>query len=231
VARVFEFWPRQAQVSVTPSLQRRVRETSQITCQPFQRFFFVVREKPLKRLNRLALAYCTWINPGVTECRTQWPCVARNLFWRKVNRLGAYDNRVNMKTFLFFSLSFILVVMCSCRDKTSSSIMKEDLEKIFNEKIPTNTPKSEVMAFLNSVKIGSRSVESIEYRIGRAGASWVDDSQPMNLHSHIKGIILNAGTQRDGFYSISYHIAMHFYFDENEKLIGYHLQPLLDADF
>jgi hypothetical protein len=134
-----------------------------------------------------------------------------------------------MKTLLLFSLSFILLVMCSCRDKTSSNITKEDVEKIINEKIPTGTSKSDVRSFLDSFKIGSRSVEDIEYRSGRAGASWVEDSQPPNVHGYIKGIILHAGNQSDGIFTTSYHISMHFYFDENEKLIGYHLQPFLDS--
>jgi hypothetical protein len=158
-------------------------------------------------------------------------CVAGNLVWRRVNRVGMCDNGINMKTFFLFSLSFILVVMCSCRGKTSSTIMKEDVEKIFNKKIPTGTSKSDVRAFLNTFKIGSHSVRSIQYTSGRSTASFVEDSQPPNVHGHITGIILEAGNQRDGFYTISYHISMHFYFDENEKLIGYHLQPLLDASF
>jgi hypothetical protein len=134
-----------------------------------------------------------------------------------------------MKTLLLFSLSFILLVMCSCRDKTSSNITKEDVEKIINEKIPTGTSKTDVMAFLNTLKIGSRSVEGIRDFRGRSEASWDEDSQPPNVHSHISAVILKAGIQRDGVFTTSYYFSMHFYFDENERLIGHFLYTFLDA--
>src|SRR5688572_32955695 len=114
-----------------------------------------------------------------------------------------------MKTLLLFSLSFILLVMCSCRDKTSSNITKEDVEKIINEKIPTGTSKTDVMAFLNTLKIGSRSVEGIRDFRGRSEASWDEDSQPPNVHSHISAVILKAGIQRDGVFTTSYYFSMH----------------------
>jgi hypothetical protein len=134
-----------------------------------------------------------------------------------------------MKTFFLFFLSFILVVMCSCRDKTSSDITKEEVEKVINEKIPVGTSKSDVMAFLNTLKIGSRSVEGIEYLSGRSTASFVEDSQPPNVHGYILAVILKAGNTRVGFLTTSYYFTMHFYFNEKEKLIGYHLQTFLDA--
>ena len=143
-----------------------------------------------------------------------------------------------MKTLLLFSLSFILVVMCSCRDKmsstggkSSSTIMKEDVEKIFNEKIPTGVLKSNVKDFLNTFKIGSRSVARIRDESGPSTASSVEDSQPLNIDSHIWAIILEAGNYRDGIFTTPYHIEMYFYFDKNEKLMGYHVQPMLDASF
>jgi hypothetical protein len=155
--------------------------------------------------------------------------VAGNLIWRRVNRVGMCDNGINMKTFLLFSLSFILVVMCSCRGKTSSDITKEEVEKVINEKNPVGTSKSDVMAFLNTLKIGSRSVEGIKYLSGRSEASYVEDSQPPNVYGYIWAVILKAGNTRVGFLTTSYYFTMYFYFDENEKLIGYHVQPLLDA--
>ncbi len=135
-----------------------------------------------------------------------------------------------MKTLLLlFFLSFILVVMCSCRDKTSSNITKEDVEKIINEKIPTGTSKSDVITFLNTLKIGSRSVEGIRDWSGRSEASKDADSQPPNVHSHLNGVILKAGNLRDGIFTQSYYITMTFYFDEHEKLIGHFLYTFLDS--
>lgn len=134
-----------------------------------------------------------------------------------------------MKTLSLFLLSFVLIVMCSCRGKTSSNITKEDVEKIINEKTPTGTPKSDVITFLITLKIGSRSVVGITSSGGRSEASWNTDSQTPNVHSHLNGVILNAGIHRDGFFTQSYYITMTFYFNEHEKLIGYHLYTFLDS--
>jgi hypothetical protein len=128
-----------------------------------------------------------------------------------------------MRSLLFFLLSLILVVMCSCQYQTSHNITQEDVEKVINEKIPTGTSKSDVTAFLNRLKMGSRPVEGIRDRSGPSDSSWDEDIQPPNVHSYVNAVILKAGTDRDGLFTRSYYFSMHFYFDENEKLIGHFL--------
>jgi hypothetical protein len=130
--------------------------------------------------------------------------------------------------FMLFFLGSILFAMSSCQ-KTSHQITEEDIAKIINEKIPAGTSKSDVVPFLNTLKIASRSVKGINFWSGRSQASYVEDSQPPNVYSHITAMIPETGIYRDGIFTQTYYISMTFYFDENEKLIGYNLHTFLNA--
>jgi hypothetical protein len=57
----------------------------------------------------------------------------------------------------------------------------------------------------------------------------VEDSQPLNVHSHVVASLPDAWTERNGILFTSFWVCMAFYFDENEKLIGHGVYSLPDS--
>ena len=140
------------------------------------------------------------------------------------------DNRDHMKiVFPLFFLCCICFVTSACRDKTSSDITKEEVEKIINEKILIGSSISDVKTFLNNLKIRSRTVDGMDYYSGRSEASFDEDRQPPNVDSYIAAVMRKAGHIRQGIFNRGYYITMHFFFDEDEKLIGFNVQTLPES--
>jgi hypothetical protein len=76
---------------------------------------------------------------------------------------------VNMKTWLgLFFLGGFLFGWSSCQNKTSFPISGSDMEKFINENILLGAPGSEVLAYLKTVKFGSRSLTAVDYYYGRS---------------------------------------------------------------
>jgi hypothetical protein len=133
-----------------------------------------------------------------------------------------------MKALLLIVLGSMLFVMSSCQNKTSPPITEADMEKFINEKIPLGTPRSEVLAYLKTLKFGSRSLRGVEYYDGRFNSISVEDSQPPNVQSHVLASLPDAYTQGKGIYETTYWVRMAFYFDASEKLIGHSVYSLPD---
>jgi hypothetical protein len=132
-----------------------------------------------------------------------------------------------MKT--LFRLCFIgcmLVGLSSCQNKTPAPITEADMEKFINENIPLGAPSSDVLAYLKTLKFGSRSLIGVDYNYGRFDSISVEDSQPPNVHSHIRASLPDAYTQGKGIIPTDYWLRMAFYFDANEKLIGHSIYSL-----
>ncbi len=102
------------------------------------------------------------------------------------------------------------------------------MEKFIKENIPLGTQRSDVLAYLKTLKFGSHSLIGVDSYYGRYKASWTEDSQPSNVHSYVRASLRDAYTQREGIFLDSYFMMMAFYFDANEKLVGHSLISVTD---
>jgi hypothetical protein len=135
-----------------------------------------------------------------------------------------------MKTlFWLFFLGCLVFGLSSCQNNPSPQITEEKMEKFINENIPLGTPRSDVLAYLKTLKFGSHSLIGVDYYYGRDKANWPQNSQPPNVHSYVRASLPDAYTQRDGIFLDTYFMMMAFYFDENEKLIGHGVISMADS--
>jgi hypothetical protein len=135
-----------------------------------------------------------------------------------------------MKTIGFlFCLGCILFGFSSCQSKPLPQISEADMEKFINENIPVGSSRSDVEAYLKPLNFDSRSLIGVEHYSGRYTASWAENTQPANVHSHVLASLPDAWTERDGIFWYTYWVTMAFYFDKNEKLIGHSVYSYLDS--
>jgi hypothetical protein len=130
---------------------------------------------------------------------------------------------------LLFFLGSILFVMSACQRRSPRQITEADMEKFIKKTISLGTPRSEVMAYLETLKFDSRSLVGVESYSGRFESVPVQKNQPPKVHSHVTASLPDAWTERDGFLSTSFWLSMVFYFDENDKLIGHSVYSLPDS--